>query len=141
MVLGPNVRERRAALGLSQEQLARRADVSLNAVHRIEMGKITDPHFSTLSGIARALGVSVSELVEDDPAVGKASAPPEKGHQRILPQAGIEREEGLAPTIHYVNGAVDGLIEDLVADGSIDRHRALVLVGKRVEERLAEETV
>src|SRR5215212_1428662 len=63
MDLGPRVRERRSALGISQEQLARRADVSLNAVHKLEMGKITDPHFSTLSAIAAGLQTTVAVVV------------------------------------------------------------------------------
>jgi transcriptional regulator with XRE-family HTH domain len=66
MTIGPRVRERRTASGLSQEQLARQAGVSLNALHKLEMGRITDPHYSTLSGIAHALGVSVDELVGED---------------------------------------------------------------------------
>jgi|SRR5215208_1241064 len=77
MDLGPRVRERRSALGISQEQLARRADVSLNAVHKLEMGKITDPHFSTLSAIAAGLQTTVADLVGEE--AGKASAPPESG--------------------------------------------------------------
>jgi transcriptional regulator with XRE-family HTH domain len=78
MVLGPRVRERRTALGLSQENLAHQAGVSLNAVHKLEAGRITDPHFSTLSGIARALDMTVAELVGEETRP-KASAPPETG--------------------------------------------------------------
>ncbi len=66
MVLGPRVKERRTALGLSQENLAHQAGVSLNAVHKLEAGRITDPHFSTLSGIARALDTTVAELVGEE---------------------------------------------------------------------------
>jgi transcriptional regulator with XRE-family HTH domain len=66
MTIGPRVRERRTALGLSQEQLARQAGVSLNALHKLEMGRITDPHFSTLSGIAHALGITVDQLVGEE---------------------------------------------------------------------------
>jgi|SRR5215203_355489 len=66
MDIGPRVRERRAALGLSQEQLARQAEVSLNAIHKLEMGRITDPHFSTLSAIAGALDTTVAELVGEE---------------------------------------------------------------------------
>jgi XRE family transcriptional regulator, fatty acid utilization regulator len=74
MTIGRRVRERRMAQGLSQEQLARQADVSLNAVHKLEMGRITDPHFSTLSAIAHGLGTTVTKLVgEEEPAVPLAS--------------------------------------------------------------------
>jgi transcriptional regulator with XRE-family HTH domain len=69
MAIGPRVRERRIALGLSQEQLARRADISLNAMGKLETGRITDPHYSTLSGIAHALGTTVAELVGEEESV------------------------------------------------------------------------
>ncbi len=63
MGFGPKVRERRTALGFSQEHLAHEAGISLNAVHKLEMGRISDPHYSTLSAIAHALGTTVAELV------------------------------------------------------------------------------
>ena len=65
--LGERVRARCKAEGLSQEALARRADVSLNVVGRIELGRILDPHYLTLAGLAKALGTSVAELAEDPP--------------------------------------------------------------------------
>ena len=67
------MRERRTALGFSQENLAHRAGVSLNAVHKLEAGRITDPHFSTLSGIAHALGITVAELVGEEQMAGAAA--------------------------------------------------------------------
>jgi transcriptional regulator with XRE-family HTH domain len=65
--LGSRVRDRRKALDLSQEALARRADVSLNLINRVERGETRDPHYSTLVSIAGALGVSVGELLEETP--------------------------------------------------------------------------
>lgn len=67
MDLGSRVRDRRKALNLSQEALARRADVSLNLINRVERGETRDPHYSTLVSIAGALGVSVGELMEETP--------------------------------------------------------------------------
>ncbi|MDP9474830.1 MAG: helix-turn-helix transcriptional regulator [Actinomycetota bacterium] len=54
----------RVEKGLTQEEIARRAGMSLKGMGDLERGVATDPHFSTLVGIARALGVSVLELVE-----------------------------------------------------------------------------
>lgn len=70
MVLGPRMRERRTALGLSQEAVAREAGVSLNLVSKLERGVVTDPHYSTLVGLAGALGVAVDELVREPGRVG-----------------------------------------------------------------------
>ena len=86
MVLGSRVRERRTALGFSQENLAHRAGVSLNAVHKLEAGRITDPHFSTLSGIARALDTTVAELVGEE-VRSKVLRP--RSREELLSNAGI----------------------------------------------------
>jgi transcriptional regulator with XRE-family HTH domain len=72
MSIGDHIRSARKAAKLSQEALARRADVSRNLVSRIERGEIVDPHFSTLTRIAEALGVSVGELMEEPALSGKA---------------------------------------------------------------------
>jgi ribosome-binding protein aMBF1 (putative translation factor) len=72
MDIGNHVRSKRRDLGLSQEALARRADVSLNLVNKIERGVVTDPHYSTLVVLADALGMTVSELIGEPtrPLVG-----------------------------------------------------------------------
>ena len=64
MEIGRHIRARRRAMNLSQDALARQADVSLSLINQIERGVITDPHYSTLNRIAEAMGVSVAELLE-----------------------------------------------------------------------------
>jgi transcriptional regulator with XRE-family HTH domain len=76
--IGERVRTGRKALHLSQEEVARRAGVSLNQVNRLERGEIVDPHFSTLAGLATALDMQISELV-GELTVPLAEAP-ETGH-------------------------------------------------------------
>jgi len=49
--------------GLTQEQLAKRAGVSHGYIARLEIG-MHDPSLSTLSKLAKALKVSVAELVK-----------------------------------------------------------------------------
>jgi transcriptional regulator with XRE-family HTH domain len=71
MELGQLIRQRRKALKLTQEQVARRADLSLTVVHKIEAGSIRDPHYSTLAAIAGALGVDIGELVRDPVPLGE----------------------------------------------------------------------
>jgi transcriptional regulator with XRE-family HTH domain len=53
----------RKARGLTQEQLAHRAQLSLGYVARLEIGR-HDPTLSTLKKLAKALGVPVTRLVE-----------------------------------------------------------------------------
>ncbi len=64
--LGQRVRDARKARDLSQEALAREAGVSLNLVNKLERGVVTDPHYSTLSGLAHALELSVEDLVRGE---------------------------------------------------------------------------
>ena len=57
-VIISELRERRHALGLTQEQVAKRSGVLQTNYSKVERGK-TDPRFSTLQEIARALGLEV----------------------------------------------------------------------------------
>lgn len=87
MSLGPRVRERRGALGLSQEHLAHQAGLSWGAIQRLEAGKITDPHYSTLEGIARALRTTVAELVGEEGLVltSPKAEPPDTRVDHVRP--------------------------------------------------------
>jgi transcriptional regulator with XRE-family HTH domain len=80
--IGDRIRIARKAAGLSQEEVARRAGLSLKGMGEIERGDIEDPHISSLAKIARALGVPVEALIkeEEEAAVaGKAEASQEAG--------------------------------------------------------------
>ena len=54
----------REAKGLSQEKLARLADVANNTIIKIEAGKNQNPTLDTLRKVAKALEVSVDELIK-----------------------------------------------------------------------------
>jgi transcriptional regulator with XRE-family HTH domain len=79
--IGQHLRAARKAAGLTQEGVARRAGLTLKAVGEVERGEVQDPHYSTLIAIARALNITVAELIEEPEAstTGKASAPPDTG--------------------------------------------------------------
>jgi len=53
----------RQARHMTQEALARQADISLGYVARLEIGR-HDPKLSTLLKLAKALEVSVAELLK-----------------------------------------------------------------------------
>lgn len=61
------VRELREARGWSQSELAGRAGVSRLTVINIESGKSKGVDFSTLEGLAKALGVDAGYLVVTTP--------------------------------------------------------------------------
>lgn len=64
MVESIKVKKLREKLGLSQEKLARLADVSNNTIINIEAGKQQNPTIETVKRIAKALNVSIEELVK-----------------------------------------------------------------------------
>ena len=54
----------RETKGLSQEKLARLADVANNTIIKIEGGKNQNPTLDTLKKIAKALDVNIEELIK-----------------------------------------------------------------------------
>lgn len=63
-IFGEVLRRYRSDRGISQEELAYRADVDRTFVSRLERG-IRQPTITTLIGLGLALGVSAAELVEE----------------------------------------------------------------------------
>jgi transcriptional regulator with XRE-family HTH domain len=65
MDLGDTLKKIREAKGLSQKELAGLLDMPQPQYSRIESGK-TDPSFTTLERIAKALGISLADLFKAD---------------------------------------------------------------------------
>ena len=61
--LGKNLKQIRTAKGISQGEISRNLVVDKSFVSNIENGK-TNPTLSTIAKIAKAIGVSVSELTK-----------------------------------------------------------------------------
>lgn len=61
--LANNIKKLREAKGLSQEKLARAADVANNTLIKMESGENKNPTLDTLKKVAKALGVSVDDLI------------------------------------------------------------------------------
>ncbi len=55
----------REGAGLSQQEVAVKADLSLSLVAKMEQGKKADPRASTLLALAGALGVPAGRLLDD----------------------------------------------------------------------------
>ena len=62
--LSKNIKRLREAKGLSQEKLARLADVANNTLIKMETGENKNPTLETLKKVAQALGVSVDNLIK-----------------------------------------------------------------------------
>jgi len=59
-----NIRKLREKKGLSQEKLARLADVANNTIIKIESGENQNPTLETLQKIAKALDITIDNLVK-----------------------------------------------------------------------------
>jgi len=63
--ISKTVKRLREKRGISQEKLARLADVSNNTIINIEAGKQDNPTIETLKKIAKALEIGVDDLIKD----------------------------------------------------------------------------
>jgi len=62
--LANNIKRLREAKGLSQEKLARLADVANNTLIKMESGENKNPTLETLKKVAKALDISVDDLIK-----------------------------------------------------------------------------
>ena len=62
--LSKNLKRFREKRGLSQDRLAKLADVANNTIIKIEQGENINPTLDTLKKMAKALDVSVDELIQ-----------------------------------------------------------------------------
>jgi len=62
--ISKTVKRLREKMGISQEKLARLADVSNNTVINIEAGKQGNPTIETLKKIAKALNSPIEDLIK-----------------------------------------------------------------------------
>jgi transcriptional regulator with XRE-family HTH domain len=62
--LSKNLKKLREQKGLSQDRLAKLADVANNTIIKIEQGENINPTLETLKKVVKALGVSVDELIK-----------------------------------------------------------------------------
>jgi len=62
--LSNNIKRLREAKMLSQEKLARLADVANNTLIKMESGENKNPTLETLKKVAKALEISVDDLIK-----------------------------------------------------------------------------
>ena len=61
-MLSVNIKKLRKQKKLSQDRLARLADIPYNTLVKIESGKSNNPTFETLSKLADVFAISIDEL-------------------------------------------------------------------------------
>ena len=62
--IGENIKKRRTKLGLSQEDFAQKSGVKYTTLTKIESGVIKTPSVLMMEKIAKALGVSIEDLLK-----------------------------------------------------------------------------
>jgi transcriptional regulator with XRE-family HTH domain len=62
--ISENIKKYRAKLGLSQEKFAQKANVTYTTLTKIESNVIKEPSVIIMARIAKALGVSIEELLK-----------------------------------------------------------------------------
>jgi transcriptional regulator with XRE-family HTH domain len=72
--VGEAVRFYRKRAAITQEELARRAEIAPTSVVRLETGEVKQPRYGTLMKLARALEVNPAEFVRFISDVGKPAA-------------------------------------------------------------------
>jgi len=88
--LAYRIRTLREAAGLSQEEVAQKAELSLSLITKMEQGRKADPRASTLLALAGALGVRAGQLIEDLTKPPEGAFPKKKGKKKK------KRDEGTA---------------------------------------------
>ena len=62
--ISQNIKRVRTKQGLTQDDLAKKADIKYSTLTKIEGGVVTKPRFQTIQKIAKSLGVSIEELLK-----------------------------------------------------------------------------
>lgn len=83
-LLGDNIQKRRKAVGISQAELAEKADISINFLSKLERNKSTRVSSDTLYLIAQALNTSMESLVDNMPAPEKQPTGPKQSELNEL---------------------------------------------------------
>ena len=62
--IGKNIKRLRRKKEISQDKLSKLADLSLNTIVKLELDQSPNPTFETLKKIAKALNISLDDLVK-----------------------------------------------------------------------------
>jgi len=62
--ISKNIKKARAKLGLTQDDLARKADIKYTTLTKVESGVVNKPSVQTMAKIAKALSVSIEDLIK-----------------------------------------------------------------------------
>ena len=122
---GETLRRLRHRAGLTQEQLAARAGLSVNAVSALERGTRTRPYARTREALGRALGLSEGEQTELSAGVADSSGqalPP------VVPSPTIGRSAYIDEVLGLL---IDHRLVTLTGPGGVGKTRVALEVARR----------
>ena len=62
--ISENIKRLRAKLGLTQDDLAKKADIKYTTLMKVESGAVNKPSVQTMAKIAKALAISIEDLIK-----------------------------------------------------------------------------
>ena len=62
--ISENIKKLRSMLSLTQDDLAKKADLKYTTLMKVESGTVNKPSVQTMAKIAKALGVSIEEFLK-----------------------------------------------------------------------------
>jgi len=63
-VISENIKKLRTKLSLTQDDLAKKADIKYTTLMKVESSTVNKPSVQTMAKIAKALGVSIEDLLK-----------------------------------------------------------------------------
>jgi len=63
-IISKNIKKMRVKLGLTQDDLAKKANIKYTTLMKVESGTVNKPSVQTMAEIAKALGVSIEDLIK-----------------------------------------------------------------------------
>ncbi|OIO49250.1 MAG: hypothetical protein AUJ36_02655 [Parcubacteria group bacterium CG1_02_41_26] len=63
-VISENIKKLRSKIGLTQDDLAKKADIKYTTLMKVESGVVNKPSVQTMAKIAKALNVSIEDLIK-----------------------------------------------------------------------------
>jgi len=64
-IIAKKIKKYRNALGISQDKLSKLADITFHTIAKIESGSTSNPGIETVIKIAKALNVSLDDLIKE----------------------------------------------------------------------------
>src|SRR5262245_50374499 len=118
---GTQLRRFREAAGLTQEQLAQRAGLTVNSIRLLERGQRRLPYSQTISKLAGALGLSTAEITTWRDTFGEPEPVPARPHPALLsPPPLIGRETERAAVLRLLRDAGRRLVT-VIGPGGIGK--------------------